>query len=115
MVGRKDHFLPTQPPRGAVQGNMTPMSGPNPPPRFQPPQGGYGDAYGGGGDYAGRGAQGFQPHFKNSRFESGSGSNQGFNECWVDGQQGYNNRSFGGEFSSLDVGYYEGGNMYNQA
>jgi hypothetical protein len=55
-----------------------------------------------------------QASFNNSNFEIGSGSNQGCNGGWRDGQQDFNNQGFNGEFGSFNEVYYDGGNGFNQ-
>jgi hypothetical protein len=139
MAGRGERLPQGGPPR--KQGGQQQLRGPNPPPHFQqPPRQGFGRGeadFGpnqqpryqqprqesdGGGGFAGRGSQGFQPQFNNSTFEMGSGSNQGFNGVWMDGQQSFsnqgqqnfntqghhnfNNQDFGAEFCTFDEGYY---------
>jgi hypothetical protein len=58
--------------------------------------------------------QSHQPTLNNSNFEMGSGSGQGFNDRWGDGQQNFNNQGFNGDFGAFDEGYYDNGNLFNQ-
>jgi hypothetical protein len=54
----------------------------------------------------------------NSRFEFGSSSNQqsgGNNAAWIDDQNNYDNRGFGGEFGAFDEGYFDGGRISTKA
>jgi hypothetical protein len=89
-----------------------------PQPPLPPRQG----SNGGGGAAFGRDVnfnrgQGFQqqPFFNNSRYESGSGSNQNYNSGWAADQFNENaNQSFGGDFGQFDEGYYDGGNNFGQ-